>query len=205
MINPKRSAAEIGKANLEKSKIAERAVVSYLRAHGWPGAERTVRTGYRVAGRASRDQGDVDGAPGLAWQVKTTTANAEPMVRKWLAETEDQRAAAGADLGLLVVKRIGATDPGRWWSYLRLDALAQLLARITGPLPPAGPVARLAPLGPATVRLGPCANPVRLELAVVVDLLRHAGYGSPPEEYPPSYIRFATDDEHTPPAGEVPA
>lgn len=197
MINPKRTAAEIGKANLEKSKIAERAVVSYLRAHGWPGAERTVRTGYRVAGRASRDQGDVDGTPGVCVQVKTTTANAEPMVRKWLAETEDQRLAAGADVGLLVVKRIGATDPGRWWTHLRLDALAQVLVRITGPLPADGPVARLAPLGPATVRLGPCATPVRLELSVVVDLLRHAGYGSPPEQFLPA-------DEPTP-AGEVSA
>jgi hypothetical protein len=135
-----------------------------------------------VAGRASRDQGDVTGTPGVAWQVKTTTANAEPMVRKWLAETEDQRLAAGADLGVLVVKRVGAADAGRWWAHLRLDALGAVLARITGPLPAAGPVARLAPLGAVTVRLGPCATPVRLELSVAVDLLRHAGYGSPPEE-----------------------
>lgn len=163
MTKPMRSSSEIGRANLAKSKRAERAVVGYYRATLWPGAERTVRTGYRVAGRSGRDQGDIDGTPGVVTQVKTTERNHEPRVLAWLAETEAQRAAAHADVGLLVVHRTGHAHPASWWAYLRTDAVAELIG---------GDADSVAALGDLA------GEPVRLTLAGALALLRHAGYGT---------------------------
>lgn len=154
-----RSRSDIGRANLAKSKRAEQAVTGYLRAHGWPSAERTVRTGYAVEGRTSRDRGDIE-TPGLVWQVKSVEERKHHLVPAWLAETEQQRQAAGADYGLLVVKRAGHGFPGSWWAHLYLHDLHRLLAG-TSPLVAVG------------------LQSVRLELAGLVRVLSLAGYGTP--------------------------
>ncbi len=159
MTKPARSKSEIGRANLAKSKTRERQLVGYLRVAGWPGAERTVRTGYRVAGgRSSADRGDVDGTPGLVFQLKDVAEAKHHLVPKWLAETETQRAAADADYGVLVVKRAGHGHPGGWWAYLPATAFVVLAG------------------GAAQPRL---TGPVRLELRDLVAWLRLAGYGTP--------------------------
>jgi hypothetical protein len=152
-----RSRSQIGRANLAKSKISEQRVVGYLRARGWPGAERTVRTGYHAPGRQSRDRGDIDGTPGLVWQVKNC---AVLHVETWLAETEDQRLAAGADYGVLVVKRPGHAHPARWNAYLPLRAWLALLG--SGLAVPGGQAAAVA-----------------LELQHLLLVLHAAGYGTP--------------------------
>lgn len=159
-----RTPAEIGRANMSRGKIAERQVVGYYRDHGFPGAERTVRTGARTGRRTRADHGDIDGTPGLCTQVKVTlNASAEAKVPEWLAQTEAQRRASGADLGVLVVKRVGAANPGRWWAYLPLPELIGLIF---------------------ASQCRPVAGTVRLELASLVELLRAAGYGTPPEVTP---------------------
>lgn len=50
--------AALGRSNRRRGADAERRVVAWLREHGWPGAERAVRTGYRTATRAGTTTGD---------------------------------------------------------------------------------------------------------------------------------------------------
>lgn len=154
----KRSRSAIGRSNITRSKRRERELVTYLRTHGWPGAERTVRTGYRVAGRTSRDRGDIDGTPGVAWQLKDVDERRHYLVPTWLTETETQRIASGADHGVLVVKRTGHGFPAEWWAYVTLGTLRQLIGGHT--------YAGLVDL-----------QPVRMQLDTVVTVLRAAGYG----------------------------
>lgn len=154
---PRNAAARRGKANSDRGKRAERALVAWLREHGWPGAERTVRTGHRAHGRVSADRGDVDGTLGLAWQLKDVADAALHKIPTWLSDTDAQRVAAGADVGVLVIKRRGHADVGEWWAHVPLGALVPDAA-----LP--GDIA---------------AVPVRLAVADVALILRRQGYGSP--------------------------
>jgi len=141
----------------------ERLVAGYFRQQGWAGAERRIRTGYRTAERTVADQGDLLGLPGLCVQVKSLrpATAAEAATRVWLAETEAQREASRAVLGLLVVRRWGTTDVGRWWCFLDLAELQGLLAGTLG----------------GNVHPQLHGRPVRLELRDVVALLRWQGWG----------------------------
>jgi len=144
----------------------ERMVARWLRGEGWAGAERRIRTGYRTAERTVADQGDLTGLPGLCVQVKSLrpATRMELAVPGWLAETEAQREASSATLGLLVVRRWGTVDVGRWWAFLELADLRGLLDGTLGAL------------GVPGTRLHDVA-PVRLELRHVVHLLREQGWG----------------------------
>lgn len=141
----------------------ESAVVRYLRTHGYPGAERRAL-------RGRDDAGDITGCPGLAIEVKggKQAINAsDSLVASWLIETESERVAAGADIGLLVIKRsgIGTTNVDRWWAVMTANTVAVLLA--AGEYPPD--------------RVG--LAPVRMHLGSALVLLRAAGYGEPlPDE-----------------------
>lgn len=125
-----RTRSEIGKANNRKGKDRERRVARYLREHGWPFAERRQRTGFATADRTRADQGDLMGTPGIVWQVKDT---AQHNIPAWLEQTEDQRLAAGAQFGVLVVRRNGKADPGQWWAWLPAVALFEGLAEMSFP------------------------------------------------------------------------
>ena len=157
--------AQRGKSNRRKGLDAERGVVKFLRANGFGGAERDVRTAYKVASRATVDPGDITGTPGICWQVKDCQVE---KVASWLAETEAQRVGShgtvpAADLGVLVVRRRGKSDPGRWWAWL---PLGQVLGLDAG------------------VRRSTSSVPVRLELGDLVTLLREAGYGDSLDDPP---------------------
>lgn len=158
------AAARRGKANSDRGKRAERALVAWLRAHGWPGAERTVRTGHRTRTRVSVDRGDIDGTPGVCWQLKDVAEASMHRVPVWLAQTEAQRRAAGADLGVLVVKRRGHADPGDWWAHVRLDDVMHEVIINAGSCGIAYPAELFA-------------VPVRLAVADLAPILHHAGYG----------------------------
>lgn len=164
------TASARGRANRNKGATAERDLVRWLRTNGWPGAERAVRTGYRTTTRTSADPGDVTGTPGLAWQVKNRADFEQDAVfDACLAETEAQRAATGADFGLLIQRRAGTPDPGRWWVWLRVVDLYRIIRKAPG----ADVRQRGAFLG---------QPPLRMELAGLALLLRAAGYGSAPDE-----------------------
>lgn len=150
-----------GTANRRRGHQAERDVARWLRVHGHPHAERAVRTGFRAADRASADPGDIDGIPGVVISVKDCAAE---QLAKWLDELDAMVIGARATHGLLVHKRRGHADPGRWWCWLRVDDVVRLATEYEGG-------ARYAVGG----------HPVRMELGHVVALLAVAGWGDPAE------------------------
>ena len=161
---PARTRSQIGKSNSAKGKADERKVVSFLRVSGFPEAKRMVRTGFRNGGNFSQDEGDITGTPGVAWQVKSIAEREWWKVPRWLADTQAQKAASGADYGILILKRKGHGHPGTWWAWLRLSDVVGLLG---APLP-----------APSRTPLD-LDVPVRLELSHLMPLLHLAGYGDP--------------------------
>lgn len=154
-----------GAMSRNKGAAAERALVGYLRRAGFGGAERAVRTGYRTATRTSRDPGDVTGTPGIIWSCKdvaTTAANKPSVFASWFAEL-DAMDGRPDDVRLLVHKRVGYTDPGLWWCWMRLPTLLWFV-------------------GPHSWGQDLPGHPVRMELGHVIPLLHAAGFGDPIEE-----------------------
>lgn len=163
------------KAHRDRGVATEQLAARFLREHGFPGAERAVKTGLRTVDRAVADPGDLTGTPGLVWQIKALKplTAAENLVPRWMVETEQQRAAAHADLGLLVVRR-DQRPAEQWFAFLPLPDLHGLCGVTED-----GRV-RLDNPGPwgddrdAFVRW-----PARLYLGDLVTLLRVCGYGDP--------------------------
>lgn len=150
-----------GAASNNRGKATDQAIARWARSNGFPGAERIVRTGYRVADRESPDGGDQWWAPGLLVQSKSLRpANRmERAVPGWLAETEAQRLAAGAEVALLVVRRDGTADVGEWWAFFEAYRLECLWAG--GKWSYGG------------------RHPVRMLVHDAAQLLRNVGYGTP--------------------------
>ncbi|BBG01580.1 hypothetical protein [Pseudonocardia autotrophica] len=80
------TAAQRGTANRRKGHTAERDVAKYLRAVGYPNAERAVVTGFAAAtgGRLKADPGDIAGVPFIV-SVKDC---ATEQLGKWLDELD---------------------------------------------------------------------------------------------------------------------
>lgn len=145
-----------GRANQAKGKTAERDLCKWLRSNGFPGAERAVRTGFRVADRTSADPGDITGTPGIVWSVKDATVERH---LEWRAELDAMLQGIDVDnLGLIVHKRRGHANPGLWWCWI---GIVDLTAVLPGAIPFYGP------------------HWFRATVDEVVDLLRGAGYGTP--------------------------
>ncbi|WP_280430010.1 hypothetical protein [Nocardia brasiliensis] len=110
-----------------KGDAYELALVKYLRAKGFPGAERT-RAGYQ------RDGGDlhldpiVGTAPGVIGQAKNVLT---PRWREWLTELSEQITNARAQVGFLIWKRRGITDPAQQLAVMPLREFLILL-RLAG-------------------------------------------------------------------------
>lgn len=144
-------------------KTNERAVVRWFRNNGFPGADRVVRTGAGKAYAHRADEGDIGLAPGVIAQSKRLSPvnRMERAIPGWMAETEAQRVAAGADIALLVVRREGTTDVGEWFAWLPLWQVSAIHGLTRYPL---------------------ASCPVRFQVANVAQLLRAAGYGEPLDE-----------------------
>jgi hypothetical protein len=132
----------------------ESMVVRYLQANGWPYAERRALAGVN-------DLGDITGTPGLVWECKGGRAAhtaGDGQVAKWLVETERERMAAAAEIGVLVLARAGCGEArlGSSWAIL-----------------PAAPFLDMR--GPG---LPDPAAPVRVHLSTATALLRLRGYGT---------------------------
>ena len=156
------------KANTDRGKITERMLATFLRGHGFPNAERAVKTGVVTRDRTVVDPGDITGTPGLVWQAKALRplTRAENEVPAWMLETEEQRVGAHADLGVLVVRR-DQRPPEQWFAYVPLADLYGLRGTTTPDEYPDGG------------RAAAVATPVRLYLGDLVTLLRSCGYGDP--------------------------
>lgn len=152
-----------GRANRRRGHDAERALCRWLRANGFPHAERAVRAGFNAGGRTVADPGDITGTPLILWSVKDCAVE---QISKWFDELDDMsdNAPAYTTVRLIVHKRRGHADPGSWWCWMQATSLVELA---TGNAAQADP---------------PFFVSVRTELRYVVHLLRAGGYGEPPAE-----------------------
>jgi Holliday junction resolvase len=100
-----------------KGNAAERAVVDYLKANGFPQARRT-QAGTR------HDIGDIDGVPGVAIEVKN---HARIDLAGWITQLEAEMTAKGVTEGVVVVKRRGKSNPAEWYAVTPLHVWLELL------------------------------------------------------------------------------
>lgn len=106
----------------QKGTTFETLIVNYLRDSGaFPYAERRALHG-------TVDKGDITGTPGLVWECKN---HKQIKLAEWIDETEVERGNANADIGILVVKRVGRGDPADQYAVLPLAELVYLL-RLAG-------------------------------------------------------------------------
>jgi hypothetical protein len=96
---------------------AERAVVTYLQASGFPHAERAPRWG-------AKDKGDVLGLPGVTVEVKAERAL---NLATALAEAQLEAANAGVHRYLAVLKRRRRPVP-EWYAVMPLWLAVELLS-----------------------------------------------------------------------------
>lgn len=109
----------------QRGTAAETACVRWLRENGFPWADRQPL-------RGNRDAGDLTIAPGLIAEVKShkSAATGQPghkQLETWLEQTDIETLNAGAEHGVLIVKRAGTTNVGMWWAHMRLGAFLKLL------------------------------------------------------------------------------
>ena len=102
-----------------KGSAWERAIVEYLRAAGWPFAER------RLAG-AAKDRGDIAGVVGVVIEAKNTASR---NLAGWVDETETERLNDGAWLGVVWHKRTGKASAADGYVTMTGAQFTQLLAR----------------------------------------------------------------------------
>ena len=111
--------ATIGRAAREKGIRAELQLAKYLRTW-WPGAERSVVTGFRAGDHVSADHGDIRNTPGIVWQCKYLGTMSDRQIDTALEEAQNQAFAAHADYGILIQRRQGKADPGNWWAWMHV-------------------------------------------------------------------------------------
>ena len=99
-----------------KGSSFERLIVNYLRKCGFR-VDRT-RAGW------SDDKGDIHGIDGFTWECKN---HRSLNLSGWISELLIECGHAGTDLGAVVHKKRGTTDPGEQYATLPLRMLVQLL------------------------------------------------------------------------------
>jgi Holliday junction resolvase len=112
--------------NKQKGDKAERDVAYWFNDHGWQYAERA-----RNAGQP-KDRGDIVGIPGFCIQVKD---RGTIRLREWVDGTLEQKENARADTGLLIAKRRGVSDVGRWYAVLEVEDVNRLMLEADGRWP----------------------------------------------------------------------
>lgn len=108
-----RTPSQRGRRNRANGAAYEVKLANYLKAF-WPDACRAVRN-------TIPDPGDIDGtSPSLWWSMKNCADERYPL---WFAEMTQK---ATGRIGLLVVRRRGYADPGRWWCWLTLEDFLEI-------------------------------------------------------------------------------
>lgn len=104
-----------------KGYEAEAALVNYLRVNGWPEARRPPMGEHK-------DVGDVEGTPGLAWEVRN---RALIRVGGWADEAAEIAGRIGADFGFLIVKPrlVGPNRVANWLAAFSLSSFSRLMSR----------------------------------------------------------------------------
>jgi hypothetical protein len=109
-----------------KGKRYERALVDALKHFGFDDARRTVRTGYRNARTQADDEGDVDGTPGLCFQMKALkTELVSGVVLDALYQ--EVRVQAAGRMPLIVNHRVGYGNPLNWWLWIGADHFVHVM------------------------------------------------------------------------------
>ena len=103
-----------------KGTVAERAVVDYLRANGFPDAERRALEGVN-------DRGDVAGLPYTVLEVKN---HAALDLAGWLNELMREIDNDNAEYGAVVAKRRGHAKPDQWYAIMPFEMLVKMLGRV---------------------------------------------------------------------------
>jgi hypothetical protein len=109
-------------ASRAKGTGAETAVVNYLRAQGWPHAERRALGG-------NQDRGDIAGVIGTVIEVKNC---ARMELAGWLDEALTEARNDGADYAVVWHKRRGKASPRDWFVTMSGATFAALLADALG-------------------------------------------------------------------------
>ena len=143
----------------KKGTQAEVAAMKWLRENGFPWCDRQPL-------RGNRDSGDLLLCVGIVAEVKSVAKGAagQPprgLLEEWLQQTDSEAEHAGADFGILIVKRSRVTNPAHWFVYMRLGEWL----RLSG----------------AHLPLPDPSQPVCVSLASAAAVLRSAGYGTAPE------------------------
>jgi hypothetical protein len=100
-----------------KGSSFEREIVTYLRASGYPGAERT-RAGW------VDDRGDIDGVVGVTFECKNRKAMD---LSGWVNELIVEMQHANNSVGAVIHKRRGITDAGSYYATLPLSVFVHLI------------------------------------------------------------------------------
>jgi hypothetical protein len=112
----------LSSAAKRKGSAAERAVVEWLKANGYPYADR------RLAG-ATLDKGDISGLPGVTIEIKN---HARLDLAGWTAELEVEMKNDGAWTGTVLHKRKGKGDVGEWYATMPAKVWLALLKKADG-------------------------------------------------------------------------
>lgn len=126
MTNARSSGDEMVNKPKAIGTAAETAVVRYLRANGFPQAERRAL-------RGNYDCGDVTGMPGVVVEVKggdVAKQARQASLVEWRRQTEVERKNAQADIGILVLQRrgYGAERAGDWWAEIDAGEITNKIA-----------------------------------------------------------------------------
>jgi hypothetical protein len=130
-----------------KGLQAERDVANYLKAHGLTEARRSVVTGHATLA----DAGDIAGVPGFAIQVKNLARRLEG---KLLADTWAETCTQATELGIqqrsgtvmrpvIIEKRVGSADVGRWWLHTDVGILVRMTTGVWRWSPSAAALVRI--------------------------------------------------------------
>lgn len=111
-----------------KGLKGERDIANYLRRFPeWPEARRRVAAGWSNGKSEHQDEGDLIGTDPFCVQSK---ALARPLTGKLLTDTWREtvtQAVANNLHPIIVEKRTGTADVGRWWAHLGCRLYVQLL------------------------------------------------------------------------------
>ena len=95
----------------------ETLIARYLQTAGFPHAERRALQG-------ALDKGDIGGCGPLVYECKAAKRHE---LSSWIEETVSETRNAGADYGILVVKRQGVGTGEGQYAIMRMEEMARLL------------------------------------------------------------------------------